>query len=74
MDTQQINNALDRIFNEEGQRVVFWNDPDKEFQNILPFLLLDSVNLVRLDEVGGLGAKILVERETRQVAICVLPD
>ena len=30
-DLNQINTALERLFNEEGHRIVFWNDPDREF-------------------------------------------
>ncbi len=33
-DLNQIHAALERLFNEEGQRIVFWNDPDREFLNI----------------------------------------
>lgn len=62
-DLNQINTALERLFHEEGHRVVFWNDPDREFQNTLPFLQLDGVNVVRLNEVGSLGAKIRIERD-----------
>ena len=29
-DLQQINSALERLFHVEGQRIVFWNDPDRE--------------------------------------------
>ena len=29
-DLNQINIALERLFNEEGHRIVFWNDPDQE--------------------------------------------
>lgn len=32
MDTKQISDALDRLFNEEEARIVFWNDPDKSFR------------------------------------------
>lgn len=63
MDTTQIHAALDRIFNTEGQRIVFWNDPEREFQNVLPFILLDHVNVLRLDEVGALEAKIRMEQD-----------
>jgi hypothetical protein len=28
-DLNQIHTALERLFNEEGQRIVFWNDPDR---------------------------------------------
>ena len=55
--------ALERLFNEEGHRIVFWNDPDREFQNTLPFLALDGVTTLRLDEVGALEAKIRIERD-----------
>ena len=63
MDTKQLNDALERLFVEEGQRIVFWNDPDQEFHNTLPFLKLDHVNVLRLDEVGALEAKIRIEQE-----------
>ncbi len=62
-DLNQINTALERLFNEEGQRIVFWNDPDQEFQNTLPFIMLDNVTTLRLDKVGALEAKIRIERD-----------
>src|SRR5262249_62032423 len=60
-DLNQIHAALQRLFN-EGHRIVFWNDPDREFQNTLLFLVLDGVTVLRLDEVGSLKAKIRLER------------
>lgn len=63
MDTKQINDALDRIFHEEDARIVFWNDPEREFLNVLPFLLLEGVTTVRLDQEPALGVKIRLERE-----------
>jgi uncharacterized protein (TIGR02687 family) len=63
MDTKQINDALERIFNEDGARIVFWNDPEKEFQNSLPFILLDGVTTLRLNELGSLETKIRLEKE-----------
>ena len=62
-DLNQITKALERLFNDEGQRIVFWNDPEREFQNTLPFLMLDGVTTLRLDEVGALEAKIRLERQ-----------
>lgn len=62
-DLNQIHTALERLFNEDGQRIVFWNDPDHEFQNTLPFIMLDGVTTMRLDEVGALEAKIRLERD-----------
>jgi uncharacterized protein (TIGR02687 family) len=61
-DLNQISVALERLFNEEGQRIVFWNDPDQEFQSILPFIMVEGVTTLRLDEIGALDAKIRMER------------
>ena len=36
MDVAQITAALGRVFNDEQVRVVFWNDPDREFVRSLP--------------------------------------
>lgn len=63
MDTKQLNDALDRLFKDEGQRVVFWNDPDKEFVGTIPFLMLDGVEVLQLDKVGSLEAKLLIEQQ-----------
>ena len=62
-DLNQINTALERLFNEEGHRIVFWNDPDREFQSTLPFVMLDGVTALRLDQVGALEVKIRLERD-----------
>ena len=62
-DLNQINAALERLFNEEGHRIVFWNDPEREFLNTLPHLLLDSVTTIRLDEAGALEVKMRLERD-----------
>src|SRR5438128_1699692 len=62
-DLPQITRALERLFHQEGQRVVFWNDPDQEFRGALPSLVLDGVTVLRLDEIGALDAKIRLERQ-----------
>jgi uncharacterized protein (TIGR02687 family) len=61
-DLDKINDALDRYFHQEGARIVFWNDPEREFLNVLPFLLLDGVTTLRLDQEASLGVKIRLER------------
>ena len=63
MDADKITAGLNRLFQTEGHRIVFWNDPEREFQNVLSFLSLDGVTVLRLDEVGSLEVKIKVERE-----------
>ena len=62
-DLNQIHTALERLFNDEGQRIVFWNDPDREFLMTVPLLELDGVTTLRLDQVGALEAKLRLERE-----------
>ena len=63
MDTAKIESALHKMFHEDGQRIVFWNDPELEFSLLLPAIQIDDVNLLRLDEIGALEAKIKLERE-----------
>ena len=68
MDTKQLNDALSKLFVDEGERIVFWNDPEHEFidfMNRLPFLTFDhtTVNIIHLDQVGGLEAKIRLEHD-----------
>jgi len=66
MDATKINDALDRIFSEDGVRIVFWNDPEKEFPNVVPFIRLDGVTTLRLDETASLEVKIRLERDDPQ--------
>ena len=63
MDTRQIHDTLNRMYKEEGARIIFWNDPDNEFQTVLSALNLDGVNILQLNELGTLEVKIRVERE-----------
>ena len=42
-DVGQINQALHRLFHEENQRIVFWNDPDQEFAAALPQVMVEGV-------------------------------
>jgi uncharacterized protein (TIGR02687 family) len=63
MDTAKIESALCKLFHEEGQRIVFWNDPDHEFDMFLSAIAIDGVNVLRLDQIGAFEAKIKLERE-----------
>ena len=75
MDTQQVNDALDKLFQEEEGRIVFWNDPDKEFTNALPFILLEGVTTIRLDQTSALDAKLTIERTATDGRVLVYsPD
>jgi len=64
MDNTQIQNALARLFDEEGQRIVFWNDPEKEFAITVPLLgLPEGVQILRLDQMGAFEVKVRLEQE-----------
>ena len=61
MDTKQLDDALARLFRDEGARIVFWHDPAQEFLDFitrLPFLTFGdiTVHIIRLDQVSALGA------------------
>ena len=61
MDVAQITDALNRVFNDEHVRIVFWNDPDGDFVGSLPDIAVDGVEVLKLDEVGALEAKVHIE-------------
>ena len=63
METTQLTTSLNRCFNTDGHRLVFWYDPECEFEEALPALDIDGVNILRLDEVGSLALKVKFELE-----------
>ena len=63
MDVAQITAALDQVFNDQQVRIVFWNDPDGEFAGSLADIELEGVEVLKLDEVGALEAKVRIEQE-----------
>ena len=63
MDVAQITDALDQVFNDDYVRIVFWNDPDGEFVESLPDIALEGVEVLNLDEIGALEAKVRIEQE-----------
>lgn len=61
MIAPQILQGLRRLFEIEVARVVIWHDSSREFIEGLDDLALDGVELLRLDQVGTLEAKIRIE-------------
>ena len=61
MGVAQITDTLERVFNDENVRIVFWNDPDREFLESLPVIALKGVEVLDLDGVGALEAKVRIE-------------
>ncbi|MBK1646579.1 TIGR02687 family protein [Thiocapsa imhoffii] len=63
MDVRRIRDALASQFDTESRRLVFWHDPDLEFEEVLPSLDLEGVTLLRLDEHPTLAVKVRLEQE-----------
>ena len=63
MDKTQIDTALNRLFHEQGKRIVFWNDPQREFEDTLSTLSVPDIQVLRLDKAGALAVKIRLERD-----------
>jgi len=61
MSKHQLTDTLQKIFKNENQRIAFWYDADREFDEGFSDLKLDGVNVIRLDEIGSLEIKILLE-------------
>jgi uncharacterized protein (TIGR02687 family) len=63
LDIKQIKDSLNKIFKEENKRIIFWYDAEREFEQTIPFLEMDNVNILRLNEIGSLDLKIRLEIE-----------
>jgi uncharacterized protein (TIGR02687 family) len=66
MKAQRVDQALIQKFITENERIVFWHDAKGEFTDYLSSGLPDELSDVRVLDVasiGGLSAKLLLERE-----------
>lgn len=61
MNEDQVSTALARLF-QEGHRIIFWNDPDREFEDGLESLSLGNAKLIKVDGSPQLETKIRIER------------
>jgi uncharacterized protein (TIGR02687 family) len=61
MDITQIIKSLNTTFNQKNHRIIFWNDPDHEFESEIDTLKLEGVEIVRLDQAGHFALKIRIE-------------
>ena len=68
MKAEQVDQALHQKFVTEGARLVFWHDPNAEFEDYVGGGLagdIADVQVLDVAEVGGLSAKLRLEREDR---------
>lgn len=66
MKADQVDQALHQKFVTESQRLVFWHDPNGEFADYVKTGLgdgLEGIKVLDVAEVGGLSAKLRLERE-----------
>jgi uncharacterized protein (TIGR02687 family) len=59
----KIQESLKKAFQQDGARIVFWNDPEKEFLIDVDSLQLEGVTTLRLDQESNLQVKWRLERE-----------
>lgn len=59
MNISQITETLQTFF--ETSRIVFWNDAEGEFTESLSDIVPAGAEVLRVDEVGALAAKIRIE-------------
>ena len=62
-DWQRIHDALAERFHTDGQRIVFWHDPECEFEDVLDGLHLDNVSVLHLDQHPAQAVKVRLEQE-----------
>jgi hypothetical protein len=61
MNVKDIEGKLKELFAEH--RIVFWNDSEAEFEDILGELKLDDIKVIRPDKIGLFNTKVLIELE-----------
>jgi len=59
MNPENIQNKLRELYLQH--RIIFWNDPEGEFEESLLSLELDNVEVLRPDKIGQLKTKVIVE-------------
>ena len=67
MNIERIKEKLAELFTQH--RLVFWNDPEREFEEMLPSMGFDGpdgndgINILRPEKIGQLKAKVVIEIE-----------
>ena len=61
MNRDQIENKLNELFN--NHRIIFWNDSESEFSELIPDLDINDVEILFSDDIGQFKTKYLIEIE-----------
>ncbi len=62
-DLAKIQESLTKLFHKENARIIFWHDPDREFEILLSTLALPDITTIKLDQESSLQVKLRLERE-----------
>lgn len=65
MNRNQLQDGLQRAFEHEGHRLVFWYDAEQSFVDELSSLSLANVQILNMAEHSSLAIKLKLEREDR---------
>ncbi|MFN7140775.1 MAG: BREX-1 system phosphatase PglZ type A, partial [Limisphaerales bacterium] len=65
MDKNQVDSALNRLFHEQGKRIVLWNDAEQEFVEAVSSIDVPGVTVMRLDQQGSFTVKMRIECQDR---------
>ena len=63
MNQDQIIQGLEQAFFKENHRIVFWFDPEQDFENELTSLSLPNVNIINMGSESTFGVKLKLEIE-----------
>ena len=63
MNIDQLNSGLEQAFFKENNRIVFWFDPEKDFEDDLTGLSLTDVTVINMESESTLGIKLKLELE-----------
>lgn len=72
MDTDRIQVALSRFLAEN--KVVFWSDPDREFEDVLPTLDIGGATIIRVSRSPALETKLAVSTENSETHFLIYED
>lgn len=62
MNVKDTEEKLKELF--INHRIIFWNDPEGEFEDTLEGLELEDVKIIRPDRIGQFNTKVLIESES----------
>ena len=63
MNLDQLKHGLEQAFLKENHRIVFWFDPERDFEGELTAMSLSDINIINMKTESTLGIKLKLELE-----------